>query len=360
MNIFLKKQMNVIFFIVLTIFSKAHPMQSSQNASVEAAVFQVILNYQQSLSHIAHIATDAPAELKAKVIVTFLTQFYPVGFEISPEQETLEKTLLEEKIAGLINAHLPLMMHMPGLPFKSQNTVRCIAQTDLADYLCLFTLNHLAQGINQVYSFAGPITVYSDGYIFKTIYDPVDLEIAQCHQQWKVIAQKYNLSYIRINNGLELVNGTPQGLRAYLAARSCGMTFDKETLVGQSIYIKHDLINHFGSTCSKNALKKMATKLAPEILGAVKAYSLLLQEFIDTTYGKGNTIRLSPSKTNKALSTKFPISFIQNQSILPWNSFAVVDLTNLSLELACDTNKALEAGAQMVYVNGLACYVKNT
>ncbi len=142
------------------------------------------------------------------------------------------------------------------------------------------------------------------------------------------------------------------------------MNVDGVTFAGQKIYIEYDLMNFYEKIVlkpSNHAVKKEAGKLALHILSAVKAYSSLLQEFIDNRYGKGHTIRLSPSKANKALSVKFPIALMYNQAIFSWNSFVVVTINldggRATLQLACNTVKAQVAGAKVFVFNGLECMV---
>ncbi len=143
MNIFLKNYINVLLFSAMSYCSTLFTMHTSQLFSEANIIGEVVLAYQQSLPLIACIPYDALAERKAVIIVDFLKQFYPVGFEISLEQEALETKLLEQKITTLIKTNSSLVMHMPGMAFKSPNSLRCISmKPDLADYLCLFTLNH--------------------------------------------------------------------------------------------------------------------------------------------------------------------------------------------------------------------------
>lgn len=341
--------------LAIVTITNIYPMQHAASDVVNHAVQA----YLSTFPSIMKLDPNAPPEIKADYIVHFMKRFYPAEYAISAEQEAHELALLKAKICNLIQYQLPLGMHMPGFPFKSQNRNRCITpkQADLADLLCLYTLNHLVQQINSVYPLAGPLTIFSDGYIVKTEYDPTDEEIAACHQQWQNLMQQYHLKHLVLDNALAHFGGDCNTLRTSLAERgpSYAASIDEATLIGQSIYIKEDLINFYqGSGKSKNELKKMAQRIAPLVLCATRAYSAYIQAYADATYGPGNYIRFTPNRHHTELSKKFPITLMLGQPTLPWNGFMLVPHDGQPLKLTTNTQ---ELHGSIVHWNGLACMI---
>lgn len=108
--------MHIIAYTLILSLGTVAAMQAPHHDT--AIIDHAVRSYLAALPCIKPLPQDAPPEIKAQHIVQLMQQFYPTGYSIAPEQESLECTLLVAKVNKLIKEQLPLSMHMPGLPFK--------------------------------------------------------------------------------------------------------------------------------------------------------------------------------------------------------------------------------------------------
>lgn len=293
MTIFLNK-CKFVFLLLLSVF-----LIGKVNG-----INRVIEQYKSSLP----IISLDKSILREHVIAQFLIQFCPAKNNISGYED------LQAKIGSLIAQEKPLLMYLPGFPFKSINRTKCIsALIDVGELLALITLEHIAKQIEQVYS-PVQITIVSDGYAYKTPVDPDDEVIAHYHAQLQGLLTKF--SHLRFQDGLSFGGDACDAgvLRDAVKREVIGSWTqeNQETADDMAIFIKRD-----------SAFLGLTSANITQVSMIMVQCSMKYGQFLKKHYPEQDFIRLSVHP-HADVSKKLGINLIYRNKGTPWHNAVVV------------------------------------
>ncbi len=293
MTVFLNK-CKFVFFLLLGVF-----LIGKVNG-----IDRVIEQYKSSLP----IISLDKSTTREHVIAQFLIQFCPAKNNICGYE------CLQAKIGSLIAQEKPLLMYLPGFPFKSINRTKCIsALIDVGELLALITLEHIAKQIEQVYPLV-QITIVSDGYAYKTPVDPDDEVIAHYHALLQGLLTKF--SHLSFQDGLSLGGYACDAdvLRDAVKSEVVGSWTqeNQETADDMAIFIKRD--SAFLGLTSANITQVSMTMVQ---------CSMQYGQFLKRYYSEKDFIRLSVHP-HTDVSKKLGINLIFGHKGTPWHNAVVV------------------------------------
>lgn len=233
------KKLKVVSFVSLVI---------SSSCAMQSPVQESIDRYKESLPTI--VVDQSVKSSVPEQIADYLLKFR------QPDVDMVGKDKLIRKLEAQCEYDQPIQIILLGFPFKSTNReFKCIGpRADMAEYLALMTLQHLADQVQCLYEPSIHITIISDGLAYQTVIDETLPTILDYHEDIKKLLMYFpNLSFVgweiheSIGSPQELIDKVSQ-IDVVLTRESEETKKDLKTFVGKE----------FETTHWKNHYKKIA------------------------------------------------------------------------------------------------------
>ncbi|CAO2658028.1 Nn.00g072880.m01.CDS01 [Neocucurbitaria sp. VM-36] len=193
--------------------------KSAQIASTELPILE------EDVSSTGLNATQSQGNVRSEKAVEILRiiESYGLNYERTGTWDGFETFL--PIVTGQVERREPILMLLPGFPFKSPNTKDKVLGVlpDLGEELALKHLDGLAEKIKAIYEFGAEVHITSDGLVYNDLLGVSDETVWNFGQSVRQMATDnglHNLSFLRLWD-LLAHPGDFQSKEYYLAHSSC-------------------------------------------------------------------------------------------------------------------------------------------
>lgn len=282
------------------------------------------IHYLNKLPKIDRNLSNENPTKKAKEIIKFICQFFPVTKRSERVKEKLTgMDQLVDRFLFYLSDNKKIIMCLPAFPFKSLNIERRVLShnADMGELVAILTLNHICCEIGLIYLPGAVINIFSDGAAFKSLFPISDVEYhtyqsAVC----KIIAP--------FSDRLKFITPSENEYKTFLTQiYLLPLPTSKDKIKYMTIFAREEM------KCVSYVLRQESPPLTPTVLGyLLELNSVRYQLFLKTTVpGYEDMIRLSVHP-HEDISQKLGISLIYGSRGTPWHNTLVMDDHTVSLQ----------------------------